>query len=208
MKQQTQREKMLAGKLYDPSDPEISTMLSRAHQLCKDYNLCKETEQEQRESILRELLPHTGVGTYLAGPIFFDYGEFTTLGDHVYANFNFTVLDVCPVAIGDNVMFGPNVSLLTPLHPLRWQERNIRQHQDGSEFDYEYGAPITIGSNCWIAGNVTVTGGVTIGAGSVIGAAAVVTHDIPENVLAAGVPCKVIREIGENDRMDLPALLH
>lgn len=205
VKEKTQLERMIAGELYDPSVPEIANLLSRAHQLCKDYNSCKESDEEQRESILRELIPNRGVGTYLNGPIFFDYGRFTTLGDHVYANFNFTVLDVCPVTIGDNVMFGPNVSLLTPLHPLRWQERNSRQHRDGSTFDYEYGAPITIGANCWLAGNVTVTAGTNIGAGSVIGAGAVVTHDIPENVLAAGVPCKVIREISEADRMNLPA---
>jgi maltose O-acetyltransferase len=206
MNGQTQLERMLAGQLYDQSDPEISALLAKSHQLCREYNACNESDSARREAIFRELIPNSGTGNYLTGPIFFDYGRFTTLGDHVYANFNFTVLDTCPVTVGDNVMFGPNVSLLTPLHPLRWQERNIRQHADGSDFDYEYGAPITVSSNCWIAGNVTVTAGVTIGEGTVIGAGAVVTHDIPDHVLAAGVPCRVIREISDKDRMALPEL--
>jgi maltose O-acetyltransferase len=204
--ERSQLERMIAGEVYDPSDPEVAGMLAKAHQLSRDYNACAESEGERRNDILSRLLPHRGKGVWLTGPIFFDYGAFTTLGDNVYANFNFTVLDVCPVTVGDNVMFGPNVSLLTPLHPLRWQERNLRPHRDGSMFDFEYGAPITIGSNCWLAGNVTVTGGVTIGEGSVIGAGAVVTHDIPANVLAAGVPCRVIRDITEADRLELPAV--
>ena len=89
--------------------------------------------------------------------------------ERVFANFNFTVLDCCPVTIGDDVLFGPNVSLLPPMHPLRWQDRNVRQAPDGSAYDYEYGKPIVIGSNCWFGGNVTVIGGVTIGEGCVIG---------------------------------------
>ena len=83
----------------------------------------------------------------------------------MFANFNFTVLDCCPVTIGDDVLFGPNVSLLPPMHPLRWQDRNVRQAPDGSAYDCEYGKPIVIGSNCWFGGNVTVIGGVTIGRG-------------------------------------------
>ena len=96
---------------------------------------------------------------------------------------------------------GPNVSLLTPMHPFRFQERNIYKREDGVYTDQEYAKPITIGDNCWLAGNVTVCGGVTIGSGSVIGAGSVVTRDIPSGVLAAGNPCRVIREITEEDRL-------
>ena len=106
------------------------------------------------------------------------------------------------MTIGENVFFGPNVSLLTPVHPLRYQDRNTYRKEDGTVTDKEYAKPITIGSNCWIAGNVTVCGGVTIGEGSVIGAGSVVTRDIPANVIAAGSPCKVIREITEEDSLD------
>jgi maltose O-acetyltransferase len=112
------------------------------------------------------------------------------------------------VTIGDNVFFGPNVSLLTPVHPLRFQDRNQYQNEKGMMTDKEYAKPIVIGSNCWIAGNVTVCGGVKIGQGSVIGAGSVVTRDIPDNVIAAGVPCRVIREItAEDDLMNHPELL-
>ena len=109
------------------------------------------------------------------GPIQFDYGCFTSIGTNSYANFNFTCVDCCPVTIGENVFLGPNVSLLTPIHPLRWQERNQYVKQDGTPTDTEYAKPITIGNNCWIAGNVTICGGVTIGAGCVIDAGSVVT---------------------------------
>ncbi|RBP99883.1 acetyltransferase [Bifidobacterium xylocopae] len=195
---------MLAGELYNAADPELGAMRGKAHELCRRYNALPESAADEREAIMRELVPQIGQDSEILGPVFFDYGVFTSFGDRVFANFNFTVLDVCPVTIGDDVMIGPNVSLMTPLHPLRFQERNMRRAADGSLFDYEYGAPITIGSGCWLAAGVTVTGGVTIGEGSVIGAGSVVTHDIPAHSLAFGTPCKVIRPITESDAMDLP----
>ena len=109
------------------------------------------------------------------------------------------MLDTCPVHIGNNVFIGPNVSLVTPMHPFRYQERNIKFRQDGTAYDDEYAKPITIGDNCWLASNVVVTGGVTIGEGCVIGAGSVVTKDIPPHSLAIGNPCKVIRQITEAD---------
>lgn len=113
-----------------------------------------------------------------------------------------TCVDCCPVTIGDNVFIGPNVSLLTPMHPLRWQDRNQYLKADGTATDKEYAKPITIGDNCWLASNVTVCGVVTIGEGCVIGAGSVVTRDIPANTLAVGVPCRPIREITAEDALE------
>ena len=196
-----EKEKMLAGLIYDPADQELTELRQKAHRLSKEYNDRLETDEE-RVRLLNELIPNKGVNVYLQGPVQFDYGCFTTIGDNSYANFNFTCLDCCPVKIGSNVFMGPNVSLLTPIHPLRYQDRNIYERKDGVNTDKEYAKPITIGDNCWIAGNVTVCGGVTIGNGSVIGAGSVVTHSIPDGVFAAGVPCKVIREITEADSLE------
>ena len=196
----TEREKMIAGSVYDPSDDELIRLRQNAHRLSKEYNDCFETD-EKREKILAELIPNKGKNVYLQGPVQFDYGCFTEIGENSYANFNFTCLDCAPVKIGCNVFMGPNVSLLTPMHPFRFQERNIYKREAGVYTAGEYAKPITIGDNCWLAGNVTVCGGVTIGSGSVIGAGSVVTRDIPSGVLAAGNPCRVIREIAEEDRL-------
>lgn len=203
----TEKEKMLAGKIYDPTDEELVRLRRNAHKLSHQYNALFE-DDSLRDSIIDKLIPNKGVGLYLHGPIYFDYGMFTSFGENCYANFNFTVLDVCPVNIGDNVFFGPNCSLMTPVHPLRWQERNIKFKEDGSAYDDEYGKPITIGSNCWIAANVVITGGVTIGEGCVIGAGSVVTRDIPANSLAAGNPCQVIRQITEKDSIKYKSELY
>lgn len=194
----SEKEKMLAGKIYDPTDKELTILRTKAHRLSQHYNTLFE-DDDLRNTIIDELIPSKGEGLYLQGPIYFDYGIFTSFGKNCYANFNFTVLDVCPVNIGGNVFFGPNCSLMTPLHPLRWQERNIKFKDDKTAYDDEYAKPINIGDNCWISANVVITGGVTIGEGCVIGAGSVVTKDIPANSLAAGNPCKVIREIYEKD---------
>jgi hypothetical protein len=194
----SEKEKMLAGKIYDPTDEELTILRTKAHRLSQHYNTLFE-DDDLRNTIIDELIPSKGEGLYLQGPIYFDYGIFTSFGKNCYANFNFTVLDVCPVNIGSNVFFGPNCSLMTPLHPLRWQERNIKFKDDKTAYDDEYAKPINIGDNCWISANVVITGGVTIGEGCVIGAGSVVTKDIPANSLAAGNPCKVIREINEKD---------
>lgn len=120
----TEKEKMLASELYDPSDAELVRLRQTAHSLCRQYNNLDETDNE-RESILDKLFVKREPGVYLQGPIFFDYGVNTQIGENTYANFNFTVLDCAPVTIGKNVFFGPNVAIYTPLHPLRWQERNM-----------------------------------------------------------------------------------
>lgn len=195
----TEKEKMLAGKIYDASDRELVKLREKAHRLSKMYNDTFDIEEIKRREIMQELLPNCKEGCYLQGPIYFDYGVFTSMGRNCYANFNFTVLDTCPVNIGDNVFFGPNCTIATPMHPFLPQERNIKCKEDGTLYDDEYGKPVTIGSNCWIASNVVITAGVTIGEGCVIGAGSVVTRDIPANSLAAGNPCRVIRKITEQD---------
>lgn len=196
-------EKMLGGKIYDTSDEQLAMMRTKAHRLCKDYNDTYEDEEDKRTAIIQELIPNAGKGTYLQGPVQFDYGVFTSFGTNCYANFNLVVLDCCSVTIGNDVFFGPNCSLLTPIHPMLAEERKIRFKEDGTAYDLEYAAPIVIGDGCWIAANVTVCGGVRIGKNCVIGAGSVVTRDIPEGMFAAGNPCKVIRKITEKDSIYL-----
>ncbi|WP_297819492.1 sugar O-acetyltransferase [uncultured Lactobacillus sp.] len=200
MQENTQN--MLAGLPYRPDTDELGKLSSQAHRLCRDYNLTCDDDKLERKMIVDKLFPDHGKSVYLQGPIQIDYGCFTHLGDNFYANFNFTVLDTCPVKIGKNVMCGPNVTLATPLHPLTYAQRNIRKQADGKMADVEYGAPITIGDNCWLATNVTICAGVTIGAGCVIGAGAVVTKDMPENSLVLGVPAKAVRKITDADRLE------
>lgn len=198
-----EQEKMLAGKIYDPSDPILQSQQHNAHRLSKLYNNTFDEDVEERAKIIAEMLPKADKSIYLQGPVFFDYGIYTTIGDHFYANANLSILDDCPVTIGSNVMFGPNITLATPMHPFRYQDRNIKQRSDGSEYDDEYAKPIRIGSNCWLASNVVVIGGVTIGDGCVIGAGSVVTRDIPANSLAVGNPCRVLRKITDKDDIHL-----
>ena len=193
---------MLAGKIYDPNCEELLRLRQTAHRLCKLYNDTFEEETEKRADILKQLLPDRGEGAYLQGPVYFDYGVFTKVGKNFYANFNFTVLDVCPVTIGDNVFVGPNVSILAPKHPLCFEDRNAYIGEKGYATDKEYGAPVTIGDNCWIAGNVTITAGAKIGNGCVIGAGSVVTGTIPDNTLAYGVPRRAVRQNTEADRLE------
>jgi len=191
------KNRMLLGKIYDSSDKELVALRKKCHRLCREYNTLDDTDP-RRKQILTELGIDLGDNVYLQGPIYFDYGCFISIGDRSYANFNLTILDTCPVKIGKDVFIGTGVSIVTPLHPLRYQERNSYE-ENGHLTDKEYGKPITIEDNCWIASNVTVCPGVTVGEGSVIGAGSVVTKNIPPNSLAVGNPCRVIREITDKD---------
>ena len=196
----TEREKMTAGKIYDPTDPELCALRDKAARLCRDYNATCDAPEDRarRTEILGELCPDCAPDVWLRGPVYFDYGLFTSIGEGSFANFNFTVLDCAPVTIGKGVFFGPNCTILTPLHPLVSEERATSDH-GGRIYDYEYAAPVTIGDGCWIASDVKVLPGVTVGENCVIGAGSVVTHDIPAGTLAYGNPCRVVRPITEED---------
>ncbi|MGI5958371.1 MAG: sugar O-acetyltransferase [Massiliimalia sp.] len=196
----TEKEKMFAGKIYDPFCEGMPEERTRAHILCKEYNETTEADEGQRQKILDELMPNRGKNVYLQGPIYFDFGTHISMGEGSFANFNFTVLDEGKVTIGKNVFIGPNVSILTPIHPLRYQERNsFYNEKTGNTTNLERAGAVTIGDNCWIGGGVTVCPNVTIGEGCVIGAGSVVTRDIPPNSLAVGSPCRVLRVITESD---------
>ncbi len=197
-------EKMVRGEIYNPSDDELTSMRKHARELTYEYNHSTEDEQGKRQKLLRELFGGCGKFIYCEPPIRFDYGKNTSVGENFFSNFNLVILDCAPVRIGKQCFIGPNVSIVTPVHPLLACDRNMRSAPNGGKFDYEYAKPITIGDNVWLASNVVVCGGVTIGSDSVIGAGSVVTHDIPSGVLAAGNPCRVIRPLSEQDKLQIP----
>lgn len=184
---QSEKQKMLAGELYDPLDPELERGRRHARDLCHDLNLSREQEPDVRRAILQQLFGRGGDSVWLQPPFFCDYGENILLGERVFFNFNCVVLDVCQVAIGDFAMFGPAVQIYTAMHPMNAE---LRRKQ-------EFGKPVEIGSDVWIGGGAIVCPGVKIGSRTVIGAGSVVTRDIPAGVFAAGNPCRVVREIAE-----------
>jgi maltose O-acetyltransferase len=181
----TEREKMLAGELYDPLDPELVAARVRARDLCQTLNATREREEDTRRPILVELFGAGGGDVWMQPPFFCDYGSNIFLGTRVFFNFNCIVLDVCEVRIGDFTLFGPAVQIYTATHPL---EAELRRSQ-------EFGKPVAIGSDVWVGGAAVICPGVTIGSRSVIGAGSVVTRDIPDGVFAAGNPCRVIRQL-------------
>jgi len=181
----SERQKMLAGEMYDALDPQLVTARQRARDLCQALNATREGDQEQRRHILRELFGAGGDTVWMQPPFYCDYGTNIELGTRVFFNFNCVVLDVCVVRIGDYTLFGPAVQILTPLHPLNAE---LRREQ-------EFGRPVEIGSDVWVGGGALILPGVRIGSRSVIGAGSVVTRDIPQGVFAAGNPCRVIRKV-------------
>ncbi len=199
----TEFEKMCSGKLYDVSDKELAKLRRKAHKRCKDYNDTYEDQFKKRAKILKDFCPNLGEGTYLQGPIQFDYGINFFTGKNCYANFNLVVLDCAPVALGDDVFIGPNCTMGTPIHPFLTVERKMYFKEDGTMYNLEYAKSIVIGSGTWLASNTTICGGVKIGKDCVIGAGSVVTRDIPDGVFAAGNPCRVIREITQEDSVKL-----
>ncbi len=196
-----EEEKIRRGILFDPAKPELKAIKRRTHNLNLDYNRTYEDETEKRAQILHEMLGALGEGSFLQGPITFHYGKHTKIGKCFYGNFNLTVQDDAEVVIGDHCDFGPNTTIVTPVHPMVASERIAMLTADGERRRLCYAKPVHIGNGCWFGAGVTVCPGVTVGDGCVIGAGSVVTRDIPANSFAAGVPCRVIRPITEADSM-------
>ena len=182
----TEKQKMLAGELYNALDKEISEERVITRLLLKRLNETAENESALRTEILRELLPNAGENLWIQPPFYSDYGYNLKIGEKVFFNFNCVVLDVTYVTIGSRTLFGPNVQVYTATHPLDFQERAS---------GLEYAKPISIGEDVWIGGSAVICPGVTIGDRTVIGAGSVVTKNIPADVFAAGNPCKVIRQL-------------
>lgn len=197
----TEEERIFKGILYNPGNTELKRKKLLAHNLSSQYSRTFEDQTEEREAILSQLLDSIGEHCFIQGPIFFHYGVHTKIGDHFFGNYNLTVQDDAQVTIGDHVSFGPNVTIVTPIHPFVASERRQMLDQNGDAASLCYAKPVSIGNDVWLSANVTVCGGVTIGDRCVIGAGSVVTQDIPENSFAAGVPCKVIRKITNQDSM-------
>ena len=194
-------ERIFLGIVCCPGDPDLVALKLRTHNLNVDYNNTYEDEYEKRAAILGEILGEMGEGTRIQGPIAFHYGKHTKIGRNFFGNFNLTIQDDGEVTIGDRCNFGPNVTIVTPIHPMVPEERNALLGPDGKPKRLCYAKPVHIGSDVWLGANVVVCPGVTIGDGCVIGAGAVVTRDIPPRTFAAGNPCRVIREITEQDSM-------
>ena len=184
----TEKEKMLAGELYDALDEQLSRERVKARLLIKKLNDSREDEVEERSKILSELLPNASAGLWLQPPFYCDYGYNIIAGEKVFFNFNCIVLDVAEVRIGSRTLFGPNVQIYTATHPINYKER-----ASGLEF----AKPISIGEDVWVGGSVVICPGVSIGDRSIIGAGSVVTKNIPADVIAAGNPCKIIRYLKE-----------
>lgn len=186
-----QKERMLAGLPYkawlDGLDKERMENKLRIY----EYNTVRPDDMDQLSSMIKKILGKTGEQVYIEPPFRCDYGYNIEVGENFYANYNVVILDVAKVTIGKNVMFAPNVAVYTAGHPIHHEPRNI---------GYEYGVPVTIGDNVWIGGNTVINPGITIGNNVVIGSGSVVTKDIPDNVIAVGNPCRVIRAITEEDK--------
>ena len=183
----TEYQKMMAGEPYRPTDPALTAARTRARTLCQALNATLETQGETLRPLLRELFATGGDSVCLQPPFFCDYGSNIELGERVFFNFNCVVLDVCPVRIGSFTLFGPAVQIYTAMHPFNVE---LRRRE-------EFGKPVEIGSDVWVGGGAIILPGVRIGSRTVIGAGSVVTRDVPDDVFAAGNPCRVIRDIAE-----------
>ena len=186
----TEREKMLAGNLYDALDPNLVADRYRVRDLCQQLNASKDADEDLRRGLCKKIFGKGGDTVWMQPPFYCDYGTNIELGERVFFNFNCVVLDVCRVRIGDYTMFGPGVQILTPMHPFNAALRRTA----------EYGKPVEIGADVWVGAGALILPGVSVGSGTVIGAGSIVTHDVPAGVLAVGNPCRIIREITEDER--------
>lgn len=185
-------EEMKSGALYMTSDEELMSVQTKCLDRLYDYNHTRPTQGEKRAALLREMFAEIGDGCYIEPPLHANWGgRHVHFGKHVYANFHLTLVDDTDIYVGDDTMFGPNVTVATAGHPILPALR---------EQVYQYNMPVVIGRNCWIGAGAILLPGVHIGDGTVIGAGSVVTKDIPANVVAVGNPCRVLRPIGARDR--------
>lgn len=186
------KEKMHNTELYLPGNEELmKEQLGYLNRLY-DFNMTRPTELEKREAMLKEMFAEIGEGCYIEPPFHANFGgKHVHFGKNIYANFNLTLVDDTHIYVGDYTMFGPNVTVATAGHPILPELR-----KEG----YQYNAPITIGKNCWIGAGAIILPGITIGDNVVIGAGSIVTKNIPSNVVAVGNPCKVLREVNEDDK--------
>ncbi len=188
----TEKEKARAGCLYDANyDEELLRERTACAEMTHELNLLRPSQVQEREELLRRLLGKVKGDFSIVSPFFCDYGYNIEIGNNFFMNMNCVILDGAKVTFGDNVFVAPGCGFYTAGHPLDWEQRNA---------GLEYAYPITVGNNVWIGAQVCVLPGVTIGDNTVIGAGSVVTKNIPANVLAAGNPCRVIREITEEDK--------
>ncbi len=186
-----QKERMLAGLPYKAWLDGLKEERIENKLKIYEYNNTRPDEKEKMDEQIKNILGKTGEEVFIEQPFHCDYGKNIEVGNNFYANYNCVILDVGKVVIGENVMFAPNVSIYTAGHPIHPKSRNS---------GYEYGIEVTIGDNVWVGGSVVINPGVKIGNNVVIGSGSVVTKDIPDNVIAAGNPCRIIREITEDDR--------
>lgn len=182
----TEKEKMISGLPYDPSNKELVLGRRKARTILRTIADIPEDKERQRKHFFKELFAETGQKLFIENPFICDYGSNIYWGENAYANFGCIILDAAPVYIGKNVMLAPSVKIFTATHPVEYDARNT---------GIEFAKPIRIGDNVWVGGGAIINPGVTIGENSVIGSGSVVTKDIPSNVVAAGNPCRVIREI-------------
>lgn len=182
---------MLAGELYDAKDPQLTRERRTARLLVKQLNDSTDDQPELRHEILGKLIGLPGKNLWIEPPFYCDYGSHITTGNDVFFNFNCVVLDVTPVTIGHRVLCAPGVQIYAATHPMDWQVRAK---------GLENGQPVSIGDDVWVGGGAIICPGVRIGSRSVIGAGSVVTRNIPEDVFAAGNPCRVIRRLDVNER--------
>lgn len=187
----TEKEKMLAGKPYKAFDPQLFAERQFAKDLNFQINTLHPSLVNERNDLFRRLLGNTGNQYHIEQPFRCDYGYNIYIGENFYANYNCTILDCASVSFGNNVFLAPNVSIFTAGHPLHFEPRNQ---------EYEYAFPVAVGNNVWIGGGAIINPGITIGDNTVIGSGSVVTKDIPDNVMAAGNPCRIIRKITDEDK--------
>lgn len=205
-KKVTEYEKMITGDIYNQADMSIVLKMVKGNWLCTKLNRTSMIRQSKRNRIIKKLFGYVGGEPYyVASPLYVQYGVNVSIGKNFVSNFNLVLLDGGKIDIGDNVMIAPNVTLTTELHPMVAEERQVfaspKDFLSNYRSDYEYTKPIKIEDGVWICSNVTVCPGVTIGENSVIGAGSVVTRDVPANVFACGVPCKVVRDITDEDKI-------